>query len=74
MIKKDIDFKWGVKEKESFSSIKEAIMQASSLMSPDYDKDFILYTFASDMSCDVVLTKKDNEQHEYLITFMCSTF
>ena len=49
MIKKDAIFNWGQTEKESFQKILEAISEAPSLLSPDFNKDFILYTFASDI-------------------------
>ena len=42
MIKKDAIFNWGQTEKESFQIILEAISEAPSLLSPDFNKDFIL--------------------------------
>ena len=48
MVKKNAQFKWTDIEKNAFSKIKTAISHAPSLKSPDFDKDFILYTFASD--------------------------
>jgi len=56
MIKKNVEFKWGFKEKFSFEKIKEKIAQASALMSPDFNKYFIFYRFFSDISFAVVLT------------------
>ena len=56
MIKKDSNFSWGDKERESFIRIREAIAEAPTLVSPDFRKDFILYTFTSDISYTVVLT------------------
>ena len=56
MIKKDAIFKWGQTEKESFQIILEAISEIPSLLSLDFNKDFILYTFASHISYAVVLT------------------
>ena len=57
MIKKDAIFNWGQTEKEYFQRILEAISEAPSLLSPDFNKDFILYTFASDISYATVLTQ-----------------
>jgi len=59
MIKKDSSFSWGDIEKKSFIRIREAIAEAPALVSPDFRKDFILYTFASDISYAVVLTQKN---------------
>jgi hypothetical protein len=40
------------------------------LRSPDFSKDFFLYTFASDQSLAVVLTQKDDDKNEAPISFM----
>ena len=56
MIKKDIDLKWTKERKDEFIKIKEAIAEASTLQSLDFEKDFMLYTFAYDHSIAVVLT------------------
>ena len=55
-VKQSLKFKWTDIEKNAFSKIKTAIAHAPSLKSPDFDKDFILYTFVSDDSLAVVLT------------------
>ena len=56
MIKKDSNFKWTKERKEAFDKIKEAIAEAPNLRSPNFDKKFILYTFAYDHLIVVVLT------------------
>jgi hypothetical protein len=58
MIKKNVDYKWGPKEKESFIKIREEIAKAPTLMSPYFCKDFILYTFSSDIAFATVLTQE----------------
>ena len=52
----------------------KAIANAPALMSPDFEKDFILYIFAIDFSYDVVLTHKQAEDIEIPISFMRSMF
>ena len=47
MVKQSVQFKWTDVEKNAFSKIKTAVAHAPSLKSLDFDKDFILYTFAS---------------------------
>ena len=59
MMKQNAQFKWTEIEKNTFSKIKTAVAHAPSLKIPDFDKDFILYTFASDDSLAVVLTPKE---------------
>ena len=70
MIKKNATFKWNQPEKEAFDQIKKAIAEAPSLQSPDFDRDFSLYTFTSNSSLAAVLTQKDRNNDERPISFM----
>jgi hypothetical protein len=74
LIKKDTQYHWGPPENQAFNAIKKAIIDAPSLMSPDFSQDFTLYTFASDRSYAVVLTQKNVENNEVPIAFMSSAF
>ena len=74
MIKKVVDFKWNELEKEAFAKIKRLIAESPSLLSPDFSKDFYLYTFASDLSYAVVLTQKNDQGDEIRILFTSSAF
>ena len=65
MVKQNALFKWTEIEKSAFIKIKTAVAHAPSLKSPDFDKDFILYTFASDDSLAAVLTQKEDGGDEY---------
>ena len=57
-------------EKNAFSKIKISIAHAPSLKILNFEKYFILYTFASDDSLEVVLTQKEDGEDEYPISFM----
>ena len=57
-------------EKNAFSKIKTSISHAPSFKRPNFEKDFILYTFASDDSLAAVLTQKEDGGDEYPISFM----
>ena len=70
MVKQSVQFKWTDIEKVSFKYIKTKIAQEPSLKSLDFEKDFILYTFASDNSLAAVLTQKGELGDEYPISFM----
>jgi hypothetical protein len=72
MIKKNVEFKWGPKEKESFTRIREEIEKSPSLLSLDFNKDFILYTFASNIEFALVITHKNDEGNDFPIAFMSS--
>ena len=56
MVKKSVQFKWTDIDKGAFNKIKTSIAHAPSLKSPNFENDFILYTFASDDSLAAVLT------------------
>jgi hypothetical protein len=74
LIKKDVQYHWGPHESQAFDSIKKSIVEAPSIISPDFSRDFTLYTFAYDRSYVVVLTQKNVENNEVLIAFMISAF
>ena len=48
MIKKDSNFRWTKEIREAFDKIKEAIVEVPTLWSPNFENEFILYTFYSD--------------------------
>ena len=68
MVKQGVQFKWTDSEKDAFNKIKTSIAHAPSLKSTDFEKDFILYTFASDDSLVAVLTQKEEGGDEYPIS------
>eukprot|EP00253_Pinus_taeda_P033141 PITA_33141 len=72
MIKKNSNFKWGQDEHEEFNLIKQAIINAPSLATPNFSKSFILYTFASEKSYAAILTQANQEKAEAPIAFFSS--
>ena len=70
MIKKDSNFKLSKERKEAFDKIKETIVEAPTLRSPNFDNEFILYTFASDHSIAAVLAQKNEDGEEFPVSFM----
>ena len=48
ILKKDNNFKWSDEAKQSFTDIKRALSEAHVLVSPNFDKDFMLFSFASE--------------------------
>ena len=61
---------WKNERKEGFDKIKESIVEAPTLRSPNIDKDLILYTFGSDHSIMSMLTQKKEVGEECLVYFM----
>jgi len=72
MIKKNAVFRWGSVEKEAFDSIKQSIINAPALNTPNFSDHFTLYTIASDLSYAVVLTQINDHNFEALISFYSS--
>ena len=72
MIKKNSLFKWGQEEYEVFNLIKQAIVNAPSLATPNFSDLFILYTFASEKSYAAILTQKNDEGNKVPISYMRS--
>ena len=50
MLKKNMSFSWMKDDKASFGEIKETISSAPTLINPNFDKDFILYTLGGESS------------------------
>lgn len=72
MIKKNPLFKWGQEEYEAFNLIKQAIVNATSLATPNFSDPFILYTFPSDKSYDMILTQANQDKVEAPFSFFSS--
>ena len=70
MVKQSVQFKWTNVEKVAFNDIKTTIAHSPSLRSPNFEKDFIMYTFAFDNSLATRLTQKGELGDEYPISFM----
>lgn len=70
MIKKDSNFKWTKERKEAFEKIKEAIAESPTLESPNFDNEFIIYTYSNVHSIVIVLTQKNEDKQEFLVSLM----
>jgi len=60
MLKKDSTLKWIVEAKQYFEAIKEALTKTPILISPDFRKDFIIFSFASEHTIAAVLLQKND--------------
>ena len=68
MLKKENKFKWKTKSKDSFECIKKVICEAPVLASPDYTKEFLIFSFSSEHTFMVMLLQKNDEGFEQPIT------
>eukprot|EP00253_Pinus_taeda_P030496 PITA_30496 len=69
MLKKDAKVRWSLEAKQAFESIKTSLTQTPVLTSPQFDRDFIIFSFASEHTIAVVLLQKDDQGNEKPISF-----
>ena len=69
MLKRGVEVRWADAVRKSFESIKNAIMEAPTLISPDYSKEFHIFSFASKDTIAAVLLQADEEGSEHPIAF-----
>jgi hypothetical protein len=64
MLKNKDEVKWTIESKASFVHIKKVIREAPVLASPDYLKDFLIFSFSSEHTVTTVLLQKNEEGFE----------
>ena len=69
MLRKGKEVKWTAEPRESFIQIKRALTEAPVLISLDYSKDFLVFSFASFDTVVAVLLQKNEEGWEKPIAF-----
>jgi hypothetical protein len=74
MLRKNSEVKWKTEARASFAHIKKVISEAPLLASPDYLKEFFIFSFASEHTLAVVLLQKNEEGFEQPIAFFSKSF
>jgi len=69
MLRKNSEVKWTEEAKHSFNAIKEAIMTAPVLISPDFAKEFYIFSFASKDTIAAVLLQRNVDDQEQPVAF-----
>jgi hypothetical protein len=69
MLKKGSEIKWRTEAKYYFQSIKKAISDAPVLISPDFEKEFLIFSFASQDTLAAALLQRNSEGFEQPISF-----
>lgn len=59
MLRKENCIKWIVEAKQSFVDIKKALTEAPILVSPNFSKEFMIFSFASEHTIAGVLLYKN---------------
>jgi len=73
MLNKGSDIKWTPEDRKSFEYIKVALTKSPVLASPNFSKDFILFSFALEHTIVGVLLQKDEHNIERPITYYSNT-
>eukprot|EP00253_Pinus_taeda_P020385 PITA_20385 len=61
LLKKELPFIWDQVAQASFDALKESLIKASLMYSPDYKKDYNLYLYAADTTIAMVLVQEENK-------------
>ena len=69
MLRKGHEIKWTTEAKKYFKEIKQAISEAPMLVSPDFNKYFLIFSYALEHTIVAVLLQKNNENMEQPIAF-----
>ena len=70
LLKKDVKFIWTDEGRNAFDTIKDGITRSPVLVSSDYTKDFMIFSFASEDTIAGVLLQKNFKGFERPIAFM----
>jgi hypothetical protein len=69
MLRKGNEVRWTYEAQNTFEQIKKSLTKASMLISPDYSKDFLIFSFASSDTLVVVLLQKNEAGLEQPIAY-----
>jgi hypothetical protein len=69
MLRKGNEVKWTVEAQNSFDQINQALNEATILISPDYSKEFMIFSFSSHDTLVTVLLKKNTDGMDQPISF-----
>ena len=73
MLKKGNEFKSILEARKYFEDIKVALTKAPVLASPNFEKDFILFSFTSEHTIAGVFLQKDDQNFEKPIAYYSKT-
>jgi hypothetical protein len=73
LLKKDQRFEWTADTQEAFNNIKREITTTPVLISPYFERDFIIYSFVIETIVASILTQINTKGEELPISFMSKT-
>ena len=68
MLRKEVEIKWTNEDKNYFKQIKVALGQSHVLIIPDNTKEFMIFSFAFEVTIIVVLSQENDAGKEQPIT------
>ena len=71
---KGVRFDWDKNCQRAFGQLKEQLLSAPVLAFPDLNGDYILYCDASDVGVGAVLTQKDENEEEKVVSVASKAF
>ena len=74
LLQKDSKFEWKQSCVEAFQTLKESLIKAPVMCYPRFDREFIVYTDASNIGVGGVLSQRDEHEHEKVIAYASRTF
>jgi hypothetical protein len=69
LLKQNVKFQWTPECEEAFQNLKQALITAPILAMPDFNREFMLTTDASNFAVSYVLSQKDDEGRERVIEY-----
>ena len=67
LLAKNRPFQWGAPQQEAFDELKRLLLMGTACSFPDFEKEFILKTDASDTTVGAVLSQRDDRNHDVLV-------
>ena len=74
LLQKDSKFERKQSCVEAFQTLKESLIKAPVMCYPSFDREFIVYTDASNIGVGGVLSQRDEHEHEKVIAYASRTF
>lgn len=74
LLQKTVDWQWDEECEYSFQALKKRLVSSPVLRSPDFARQFTIYTDASNYGWGAVLAQHDDEGGEYVIQYASRSF
>jgi hypothetical protein len=74
MLRKNSELSWNEEAKHTFNDIKEAIITTLVLISPNFDKEFYIFSFASKDTIVAVILQINIDDQEQPVSFFSKVF